>query len=317
MGSCGTCFNGTMSPSVQPSLLPTQAPTSPTSAPTQRPSTRTPTGFPTVRPTLNPTLMPTKTPSTNSPTQSPSTNPSPKPSEIPTKTPTTKTPTNPPTDSPTCSDLIGYCGTIISACDSAHVATKAKMEKDCALTCGFCSLSPTQTPSVPCFDVYEYCAEGAFAGACHTKNNEARMDFIIDCPVSCGTCDGGTVVPTSRPTAVPTNAPTCVDFITYCEFVKSSCDSYILQTDCAHTCGHCTEQPTQSPSAPCVDTYYYCADLAVAGGCYQSDYEAKLQFQDDCPVSCGTCHNQTSLRRSLRHSYQLIHQQEYLPHVKM
>jgi len=329
--SCGTCFNGTMSPSHQPSLLPTQAPTSPTSAPTQRPSTRTPTGFPTVRPSTNtptlnpstkaPTFMPTKTPSTNSPTQIPSTKPSQKPSETPTKTPTTKTPTNPPTGRPTCLDLIGYCGIIISACDSAHVATQAKMAKDCASTCGFCSLSPTQTPSVPCVDAYGYCAEGAFAGACHSKNNEARMNFIIDCPVSCGTCNGGTVVPTSRPTAfptdfptnipsdipsmmpsilpsfhptaVPTNAPTCVDLIKYCEFVKSSCDSSKLKTDCAHTCGHCTEEPTQSPSTPCVDTHQYCADLAVAGGCYQSDYEAKLQFQDDCPVSCGTCHNQT------------------------
>jgi len=324
--SCGTCFNGTMSPSHQPSLLPTQAPTSPTSAPTQRPSTRTPTGFPTDRPSTNtptltpstktPTLMPTNTPSTNNPTQIPSTKPSQKPSETP-----TKTPTSPPTGSPTCLDLIGYCGTIISACNSAHVATQAMMAKNCASTCGFCSLSPTQTPSVPCVDSYGYCAEGALAGGCHTKNNEARMNFIIDCPVSCGTCNGGTVVPTSRPTAfptdfptnvpsdipsvlpsilpsfrptaVPTNAPTCVDLIKYCEFVKSSCDSSKLQTDCAHTCGHCTEQPTQTPSTPCVDTHEYCADVAAAGGCYLSDYEAKLQFHDDCAVSCGTCHNQT------------------------
>jgi len=260
--------------------------------------------------------MPTKTPSTNSPTQIPSSKPSQKPSETP-----TKTPTNPPTGSPTCLDLIGYCGIIISACDSAHVATQAKMAKDCASTCGFCSLSPTQTPSIPCVDSYGYCAEGALAGACHTKNNEARMNFITDCPVSCGTCNGGTVVPTSRPTAfptdfptnvpsdipsmlpsilptfrptaVPTNAPTCVDLIKYCEFVKSSCDSSKLQTDCAYTCGHCTEQPTQTPETPCVDTLEYCADLAAAGGCYLSDYEAKLQFQNDCAVSCGTCHNQT------------------------
>jgi len=163
---------------------------------------------------------------------------------------------------------------------STHVATQGKMAKNCASSCGFCSLSPTEASIVPCVDSYGYCAEGALAGACHSKNNEARMNFIIDCPVSCGTCYGETVFPTSRPTvfpsdfptkdpsyipsmlpsvrptfrptAIPTNAPTCVDLIEYCEFVKSSCDSshYTVRTKmqsyCAHTC-HCTEQPTQSP----------------------------------------------------------------------
>jgi hypothetical protein len=335
--SCGTCFNGTMSPSHQPSLLPTRVPTSPTSAPTQLPSTRTPTVSPTVKPSTNsptqspstiaptqksPTIMPTEKPSTNSPTQTPSRNPTQKPSETP-----TKIPTNTPSGSPTCFDFIGYCGVLISFCDSAHVETQAKMSKDCASTCGFCSLSPTNAPSVPCVDLYGYCEEGALAGACHNKNKKARMDFISHCPVSCGTCYSGTVFPTSRPTdfpthfptnvpsniptispsilptflptAVPTNAPTCVDLIKYCEFVKSSCNSSDtitrtkLHSDCAYTCGHCTEQPTQFPSTPCVDTYGYCADVAKAGGCYQSDHKARLHFQDDCPMSCGTCHSQT------------------------
>jgi len=187
--------------------------------------------------------------------------------------------------------------------------------------------TPTVAPTVKCVNKYGYCAYGAFLGACHNQDLEARMSFLEDCPVSCGTCYNATVIPTNHPTIKPISsptvfptqkpskepsttpttdptsgpsiAPTCIDLLPYCEFVKANCSSpnpsvqTKLMNECSLTCGGCTQHPTRSPSAPCVDAYSYCTDLAGNGACFNSDHEARTQFQIDCPVSCNTCHGKT------------------------
>merc|ERR1719204_1999815 len=101
--------------------------------------------------------------------------------------------------------------------------------------------------------------------------------------------------PSKQPTIEPTTAPTCQDLLSYCSYVKGSCSSADvserekLHNECASTCGLCTLPPTASPTAPCVDMYSYCSDLAKNGACYNSDHEARMHFQLDCPVSCNTC----------------------------
>jgi len=202
------------------------------------------------------------------------------------------------------------------------------MVNNCAATCGFCSEAPTGAPTVKCINRYDYCRDGALAGACTAKDYEARVSFLNDCPVSCGTCHGKTLTPTvlptiqptsepttaptvkpslnpskqptDNPTSGPTGAPTCQDLIKYCSFVKGRCRSSKISErtkmhkECASTCGQCSLQPTASPTAPCVDLYSYCTDLAKKGACYNNiDHEARMQFQIDCPLSCNTCHNQT------------------------
>lgn len=202
------------------------------------------------------------------------------------------------------------------------------MLNNCAATCGFCSEAPTGAPTVKCINRYDYCRDGALAGACTAKHYEARVSFLYDCPVSCGTCHGKTLTPTvlptiqpsseptiapsvkpslypskqptDNPTSGPTGAPTCQDLLDYCNFVEGSCRSAKISVrkkmheECASTCGLCTLQPTASPTASCVDLYSYCSDLAKKGACYNSDHGARMQFQIDCPLSCNTCHNQTA-----------------------
>jgi len=240
----------------------------------------------------------------------------------------TDSPSPRPSFSPTCDDLKGYCQIISTSCMSAHVQTRTYMGKNCAATCGFCSEAPTGAPSVECINRYDYCRDGALAGACTAKHYEARASFLYDCPVSCGTCHGETLTPTisptiqptgqptvaptlkpslnpskqptDNPTGGPTGAPTCQDLLPYCNFVKDSCSSAEISVrkkmneECASTCGLCTLQPTASPTAPCVDLYSWCSDLAKNGACFNSDHEARMQFQIDCPLSCNTCHNQTA-----------------------
>jgi hypothetical protein len=337
--SCGTCFNTTIGPTLKPSTLPTSAPTTPTMTPTQTPPTDIPTAAPstvspsvkpTISPTSKPSMPPTLAPTTNAPTMSPPTDsptatlaPSMGPSVKPTDSPSLR-----PSFSPTCSDFIGFCQLISTSCSSVHAETKRYMLNNCAATCGFCTAVPTGAPSVECINRYDYCRNGSLAGACTTNDYEARVSFLDDCPVSCGTCSGKTLTPTNlptikptseptvvptlkpslnpsklptvNPTGGPTGAPTCQDFLDYCNFVKGSCNSgdvsvrKKMHDECASTCGLCTLQPTPSPTAPCVDEYSYCSDLAKNGACFNNDHEARMEFQIDCPLSCNTCHNQTA-----------------------
>jgi len=50
---------------------------------------------------------------------------------------------------------------------------------------------------------------------------------------------------------------------------------------------------TPSPTYACVDTYDYCASVPLVQGCYNRDYDTRLHFRNDCPLSCGTCYNST------------------------
>jgi len=340
--SCGTCFNTTIVPTLKPSMLPTSAPTTPTITPTQTPPTDIPTAAPstvspsvgpTIRPTSKPSMPPTLAPTTNTPTVSPPTDtPTAAPSTLaPSVGPTVKPSDSPsprPSFSPTCGDLIGYCQLISTSCSTAHPETKIYMTNNCASSCGFCSAAPTGAPTFECIDRYGYCRNGSLAGACTAKNYEARVSFLYDCPVSCGTCHGETLTPTTlptikptseptivptlkpslnpskqptyNPTSGPTKAPTCQDLVDYCNYVKGSCTSADvairekMHDECASTCGLCTLQPTASPTAPCVDLYSWCSDLAMNGACFSSDHEARMRFQSDCPLSCNTCYNQTA-----------------------
>lgn len=338
--SCGTCSN-TIAPTPKPSMLPSTAPTAPTVTPTQTPptdiptvapSTVSPSVGPTITPTSKPSMVPTIEPTTSMPTVSP-------PTGTPTAAPSTLAPSVGPTDkptdspsrqpslSPTCGDNVGYCQLISKSCSSKHAQTKRYMGNNCASTCGFCSEAPTAAPTVKCFNRYEYCRDGALAGACTAKDYEARVSFLHDCPVSCGTCHGKTLTPTilptiqptieptvaptvkpsinpstqptDNPTSGPTGAPTCQDLLDYCNFVEGSCRSAKISVrkkmhkECASTCGLCSLQPTASPTDPCVDLYSYCSDLAKKGACYNISHKARMHFQNDCPLSCNTCHNQT------------------------
>jgi len=287
-----------MVPTHQPSLSPTLAPTTPTITPSQSPSTHTPTLTPS-------TMLPTKRPTT-----------------IPTKTPTKQ-----PTGGPTCNDRIDYCGLLSSFCNSTEAATQMKMSQDCSSTCGLCSSTPTEAPSESCVDRYKFCEHGALNGGCRVQHYETRSRFISDCPYSCETCHGATLtptyhptslptispttpptdkpslrpseVPTAHPTKRPTSAPTCNDLLLYCWVIKANCsssDQFVqseMRSNCALTCGFCTSRPTISPSEPCVDSYSYCSELAIEGACFNGDYETRVHFRNDCPVSCSTCHGNT------------------------
>jgi hypothetical protein len=296
--SCGTCFNKTISPSHHPAMPPTVAPIKPTYRPTLSPSTGNPTANPlTSAPSEGMTISPTEFPS------------------------------NQPSSAPTCTNFLDYCEIIPSFCNSSSEVTKMKMLQDCALTCGLCSAVPTEAPSPKCVDEYSYCDYGSFNGGCYNQDYEARISFVNDCPISCGTCHGETLMPTNRPTIKPTgspsatptvtpsqkpskqpsvyptsrpsSAPTCMDLLGYCEIVKANCSSSELSVrtkltnECAFTCGVCTSQPTMSPSGPCVDAYHYCTDISRAGACYDDENEARLHFINDCPASCNACWNQS------------------------
>lgn len=52
-------------------------------------------------------------------------------------------------------------------------------------------------------------------------------------------------------------------------------------------------EATPSPTYPCVDTYDYCASVALVQGCNNRDYETRIHFWNDCPLSCGTWYNAT------------------------
>jgi len=228
--------------------------------------TLSPTGVPTFLPTLSPTF----------PTMSPSRKPSRQPTPFPTVLPTV---------SPTCIDTIPFCDVIASFCNSSISKTKLEMSIQCASTCGYCTLEPTQFPTVapsnPCNDLYTYCTPLTLNGACYDENWHARLHFQNDCPLSCGTCDNRTVSPTSLPspqptinpttptsapsvspsrkpspdpTLIPTASPTCVDKVTYCNVIKSYCKAADVGTlskmlaDCSATCGYCTLQPSRVPT---------------------------------------------------------------------
>jgi hypothetical protein len=233
--------------------------------------------------TLIPTNYPTIKP-TNSPNVPPALKTSQKPSMQPTDDPTS-----------TCVDILPYCEFVKANCSSSDISVKRKLKNECALTCGICSWHPTASPSAPCVDTYSYCADLAGAGACNSSDNEARTHLHIDCPASCYTCNSKTVWPSYQPSISPTLPPTCVDVIGYCKLLLPYCNSSSLrvkmQSDCPSTCGFCISEPTVPPI--CEDAYAYCKGAALAGACYNGDFEGRLHFLSDCPASCNTCHNQT------------------------
>jgi hypothetical protein len=62
----------------------------------------------------------------------------------------TVVPTSAPTPTPKprdCADNIGYCNIIRTSCTSSDADTLLRMISECSLTCGFCTLTPTSTPT--------------------------------------------------------------------------------------------------------------------------------------------------------------------------
>jgi len=199
------------------------------------------------------------------------------------------------------------------------------------------SLSPTIAPTgSPCVNKLAWCDHAEENGMCYAEDHETRIFISNECPVSCGTCFNSTLMPTSlptylptlsptrptmspsrkpsrepthHPTVMPTASPTCIDAIHFCVVIQSFCNSsntetkHQMATACAATCGFCTLEPTEiptaAPSLPCKDSYAYCLALAQRGACYDEDRSARLHFQSECPVSCGTCNNRTVSPTSL------------------
>jgi len=169
--TCGFC---TLTPSIPPSGHPSLFPsTSPSVEPT-----KTPTSLPTSSPTecvdsfvicndlaesggcyeddlvariqiqedcpsscstcFNNTVSPTKSPSIV-PTGGPSERPSARPSEQPSVYPTDLV--------VMCEDARAYCNLITNLCNSSNPEEKAIMENQCALTCGYCPLQTSFTPT--------------------------------------------------------------------------------------------------------------------------------------------------------------------------
>jgi hypothetical protein len=331
--SCGTCYNSTLGPTSVPTSLPTLRPTSPTMSPSRKPSRNpTPTASPTCTDkiqfcdvietfcnssnletrlkmatdcaatcgscTLKPTAIPTFVPSDacvdsyaycsaltqrgacydenlsarfhfqnkcpvscgtcNNRTVSPTMLPSPSPTISPT-TPTSAPsrspserpslyPTSIPTASPTCVDTITYCNSIQSYCKSSDPDTLAKMQTDCAATCGFCTLQPSRQPTTDPTDI------------------PTRLPSTA--PVQPSAIP--TKFPTKRPSTSPTNSP-------------SSSPSLVPSA---------TNMPSKSPT-PCEDLFFLCNELALTGACYDDDRNTRNEIHKDCPISCGTCYNNT------------------------
>jgi len=192
------------------------------------------------------------------------------------------------------------------------------------------SLSPTYLPTAsPCINKQEWCLVAEIKGLCYDQDYGTRMLVTNECPVSCGTCFNSTLsptvaptllptlaptsptfspsrkpsmVPTHNPSVMPTSSPTCTDTYRFCGVISTFCNSSLaskahMANHCAASCGLCTLQPTQFPTAepsiPCKDAYAYCPVLARSGGCYQENHHARIHFQSECPVSCGTCNNKT------------------------
>ena len=285
--SCGTCYGYTIRPTYSPTIF-----------------TSLPTGNPTRLPTLMPSISPTCTDHAEFCS-------------------TVASACN-STDPSTATKMRDGCAATCGFCTSQP--TEAPSE--------YPSVGTTLNPSLPCVDGFAYCADLALAGGCYNQDSDARLHFLHDCPLSCNTCFNRTVNPTGKPTnlptspptapsfsptvepslkpssdptTTPTSAPTCVDQIGCCSILKKYCNTSSttilpkLVMDCPLTCGFCTllpiTSPTISPSVPCADRFTYCGDLALAGGCRNKDIDARMHFQNDCPVSCKTCFNSTMTPR--------------------
>jgi len=234
-----------------------------------------PTSYPTRKPTLHPTKL-----LTSPPTRLPTWGPTSAPTSVPTITPSVS-PTAMPTASP-CQDKYSYCVIVASKgmCRDEDIDTRARVHDDCPVSCGTCfnsTLSPSNLPTLS-----------------PTLSPTSPTTIPTRKP---------TILPTRYPTVSPTTSPTCIDTIGFCGTIASFCNSSSAETnvkmfnDCASTCGYCSLEPTRAPTAApseqCVDSFAYCFELAQSGSCYEEDLEARYHFQTECPVSCGTCQNNT------------------------
>lgn len=124
---------------------------------------------------------------------------------------------------------------------------------------------PTESPTIPCVDKYDYCSSVPLVQGCNNENYETRLHFQNDCPVSCNTCDSEMISPTYFPTPAPTlsptsiiptsnpSTPTCVDRVEYCNLILESCrsnhsvTSVKMLSHCPLSCGFCSQEPTRTP----------------------------------------------------------------------
>jgi len=72
-----------------------------------------------------------------------------------------------------------------------------------------------------------------------------------------------------------------------------ACQKRICTTAYVEPTSRPTNPPTLRPTSPCADTFDYCSILAANGYCYHDDQNIRVEVQNECALSCGTCFNTT------------------------
>jgi len=214
---------------------------------------------------------PTMSPS-SSPTNVPTADPTPLPTADPTKS---MAPTPAPSDTPTADPTA----------DPTFSPTRAPTANPSDIP----TPSPTPAPTV-CEDKTLDCVKEDLD--CYAQDPNARALILSNCPKSCGVCDGATlfpsVFPTFDPTAEPTKVPSPIP----------TADPTIAPT--ATPSEVPTVAPSDTPTKSPTDTPTVCADTDLACSlqpwkCYEKNAIIRQDFQNKCPVTCGTCDGATMM----------------------